>query len=355
MKKKYLFVILVVLIIALVLSIIYLIYNTPGKKIIDNTDNIQINKNEIQFNSLTQKQKLAQMIMVRGDEKDFDFTKLNIGGVFLDRQPRESGYRTWNMKYQYDSKIKIFAATDLEGAWMPKGISKEFPYFSEIKTSEEAYEIGKSHASQLGGLYFNMNFAPVSELSDSAYGGRTFTGSNEEIKEKTASYIQGLQEKVIWGTCKHYPGNALHSNLHLKTSTETITQEDLELFDVCIENNISGIMVSHHVAEGAIDSKGVPSTVSPEVINSLSDFDGLIIADEINMKGLTNFYPDKRELYSLLINAGNDLILDFELNPRELNELLIQLEEDLNFGIISQEQVDNSVKKILEMKGYNVL
>jgi beta-N-acetylhexosaminidase len=355
MKKMYLSVILFILLILLVLSMVTLINSVPKKNVSYNTSNIALtNNNKISFDSLTQKQKLSQMIIVRGDKKDLDFTNLNVGGIFLDKQSSEKEYQDLIQEYQNNSKINLFVSTDLEGAWVPKGIAYKFPKFSEINTSEQAYEVGYKHGFLLNRLGFNINFAPVSELSDSAYGGRTFTGTNEEIKQKIESYIQGIQEN-IFGVCKHYPGNALQVNLHFRKSTETITNEDLELFQACINNNVSGIMISHHISQGELDSNGKPSTVSPEIINSLSEYNGLIIADEINMKGLKNTYPNKRELYRHLINAGNDLILDFDLDSKELNDLLKVLEQDLNAGIISQEQVDKSVKKILEAKKYIIV
>lgn len=357
-KKVNLIILLITLTIALVYFTMVLIDFGFKKPIQENTENITLENNQVNLSSLTPKQKLAQMIIVRGDKKDLDFTKLNVGGIFLDRQDSEQEYKRLIDQYQENSKIKLLISTDLEGAWTPfrKNVQEYqiFPKFSEINSSEEAYEVGHRHGILLDSIGFNINFAPVAELSDSAYGGRAFQGTNQEIKEKIESYIQGLQENVL-GTCKHYPGNSLNVNLHFRNSVETITQEDLDLFNTCINNDIAAIMVSHQIAEGVISSENKPSTTSPELIQTLKNFKGLIIADEINMLALKNTYPNKRELYAELINAGNNLILDFELNSRELNELLNELEIDLKNKAISQEKVDDSVRKILEMKGYKVL
>jgi len=236
----------------------------------------------------------------------------------------------------------------MEGAWNPFSEFQDFPSLSEIETSQEAYEIGLSEGKLLKELGFNFNFAPVSEFQDLSYGGRTFSGSDEEIKEKLQNYILGLQQNVN-GTCKHYPGKGMMNNLHLSTDTQNITAEDLGLFEVCFENNISAIMVGHQIVYGELDSFGKPSSISSEVISNLENFSGLIISDEINMLGLSSFYFSKPERYVELINSGENIILDFNV---DLYSLLNDLETLTKEGKIDEEQINKSVKKILIAKGY---
>lgn len=331
---------------------IYLPYKEISKS---STENIIINEDVIDFSSLTLEQKIAQMIMVRGDKEDLDFIRLNIGGIFLDRQENSEDYSSLIKNYQETSKIKLFIATDLEGAWTPFHNPKQqqmFPKFSEIETSYRAEEIGFEEGELLREIGFNMNFAPVAEYSDNVYGGRAFSGSEEEIAEKVAAYINGLQKNVL-GTCKHYPGNSMEKNLHDVTDEQEISKKDLYLFEVCLNNNISSIMVSHQIATGEISSQGKPSSASEEVISTIN-YSVLIISDEVNMKGLSDFYNDKKEMYINLINSGNNLILDFELNSENLYKLIKELKEEVENGNIDKEKIDESVKKILILKGYNL-
>jgi len=342
--------ILMILIVFILLSSYFL---NERKMEREDTDNIVLQGNVVQLNSLTLRQKLAQMIMVRGDGGDTELTELDVGGIFLDKQENEEQYSGLIARYQSESRIKLLVATDLEGAWNPFYEKKQvFPYFSDVNNSQEAYEVGLSHGKLLRDVGFNMNFAPVAEFTDLAYGGRTFSGSKEEIKEKLKAYILGLQESVA-GTCKHYPGKALQENLHLKTDTQSIDEDDLELFEECVKQNISAIMVGHQIVEGEFDSHGRPSSVSEEVIGNIPD-SVLVVADEVNMRGLKNFYISKRKMYQDLINSGENLILDFNLDKKSTYNLLIDLEEDVRKGRISEEKVDESVRKILKLKGYDV-
>ncbi len=311
----------------------------------ENTDNIE--NNTIDFSSLTLKQKIAQMIMVRGDGNQQEFNNLNVGGIFLDRQKSQEEYKNLIEKYQDNSKINLLVATDLEGAWAPFP-DLIFPTFSEIETPEQAYEVGLEHGEVLKEVGFNLNFAPISEFADNAYGGRVFLGSKQEIQDKLENYILGLQQNSF-GTCKHYPGKAMIRNLHDVTDKQTISKDDLDLFETCITNNISAIMVSHQIVDGELNSNVKPSSVSEEVISNLKDFNGLIIADEINMAGLKKFYTIKTDQYVDLINAGENVILDFKLSPIKLYKLISKIEKEEQ---IDQNKIDESVRKILLAKGY---
>jgi len=330
-------------------------YSVRRSYVNQTTENIDVSGGKIYLDTLTTRQKLAQMIMVRGDRQDLRFTKLNVGGIFLDKQKNQEAYTKQISIYQGNTDIRLFVATDLEGAWTPFSDPEPhqvFPPFSEIETAEEAYNVGSDQGRLLDEIGFNMNFAPVAEFSDEAYGGRVFHGTKEEIQNKISLYIQGLQTHVL-STCKHYPGQAMKKNLHFVGDQQEISQHDLDLFLTCYENNVSAIMVSHQTITGALDSGGKPSSVSPEIIGSISD-DVLVIADEINMAALQDEYPDRTLLYIELINAGNDFILDFEINSLDLYKLLIELEKAVDDGRISEEKVDYSVKKILTLKGYVV-
>ena len=95
-----------------------------------------------------------------------------------DKQESLKDYKKLIQKYQDKSKIKLFVSTDFEGAWSPftkANVSeKNFPKFSDIKNSQEAYFIGKEQGKLLKELGFNIDFSPVAEFKDLAYGGAGF-------------------------------------------------------------------------------------------------------------------------------------------------------------------------------------
>jgi len=356
MKEGEVLIILIILLLAIVIIFIMVwdSYKMDQRIANENTDNVIIENNSINFNSLTLKQKIAQMIIVRGDGYDKDFVKLNIGGIHLDRQNSEESYKGCIENYQSNSRIKLFVTTDLEGAWNPfrrLGEEYSFPTISEIETKEEAYNLGLRHGKILKELGFNLNFAPVSEFEDKVYGGRVFSGTKEEVKEKLEGYILGLQENVL-GTCKHYPGKGMIKNIHWSSDRQEISKEDLGLFEDCIKNNISAIMVGHQIVSGELDSDKKPSSVSKEIISNLPER-VLIISDEINMLGLRMFYFfNKRKMYKDLINSGENIILDFSVTPKSVYSLIEKLEKEVEKGEINEDTINKSVRKILLAKGY---
>ena len=354
--KRLILALFIVLIVFMVIFLIYItdyfiILNKVNK---ENTENIKIENNTIDFSSLTLKQKISQMILVRGDkEKDMEMTQLNIGGIFLDRQKSKQGYISLIKKYQDNSKIKLIVSSDMEGTWNPFAKFQNFPKFSEIKNREEAYKTGLEEGKLMKEVGFNLNFAPVAEFSDEVYGGRVFSGSNNEIKEKLESYIRGLQENIR-GACKHYPGRGMIRNLHKWKDKQEITSEDIELFDICFKNNISAVMIGHQIVNGERNSEEMPSSVSEKVISSLN-FSGLIISDEVNMLGLKRDYLfNKKKMYQELINSGENLILDFKLDKISLYRLVSDIEKQAYQGKINEKKIDESVKKILTFKGYKL-
>ena len=296
-------------------------------------------------NSLTLRDKLAQMVIVKGDpEVHTEFCDMGVGGIRFHWQDSKQDYKDLIDKYCKRSKIKPFIAADLEGGegsskkgWNPFDSFQKFPKFSNIK---DAYKMGLEHGKLLKSMGFNMNFAPVAEYVDKAYGGRT-----PSSKEKLKDYIRGLQRHVK-GVCKHYPGKSMYKDLHNTTNAVKIGEKDLELFNMCFGSGIEAVMVGHQVVSGALNSEGKPSCVSKAVISNIPK-NILIISDEIGMAGVKNFYKtNKIKLYKDLINAGINMIIDFDCTPKSLNKLLARLEKD-----VDEEKVNISVDKILKAKG----
>lgn len=167
--KIWVVILLVVLVIILIYILDYLITINKLKK--ETINNIVIKNNTVDLNSLTLRQKIAQMIIIKGDrEKNVYLTNLDIGGIYIYKQKTKQDYTSLINKYQNASKIKLFVATDMEGAWNPFSNFKSFPKFSEIGTEEEAYNVGLEEGKFMKDLGFNLNFAPVAEYEDKAYG-----------------------------------------------------------------------------------------------------------------------------------------------------------------------------------------
>jgi beta-N-acetylhexosaminidase len=321
---------------------------------------------KISISSLSLREKISQMLIVKGDTFEEDFVKLGVGGLLLGKHKTKKGYVSMIKKYQDKSKIKMFVSADMEGYWNSFADFYKSKSFVEIKDGKEALILGKEHGKILKELGFNLNFSPVVEPAkrNTVWPGRSFSGSEKEVNEKISAYIKGLRSSGILATAKHYPGGSMVKDPHKFRFKTRIFPEDLRYFDHAIKNKVDAIMVGHPIVYGAVDSKGKQCTLSPEIISGLKrKFNGLIIADAITMLGLRLSYLFRfNKIYIDLVKAGNDIIIDTPLKwtpwssvPRKIKKRIEYLERAVKRGEISEKRIDESVRKILKAKGYKFL
>jgi len=318
----------------------------------------------LELDSLTLKQKIAQMVIVYGnDESRREWQKMAVGGIFLEAKPSAKDFQKSIEKYQESSLIPFLVTADVEGCRNPFESFKTFPTFKEIQTVQEAYNVGFSAGKTMRELGFNMNFAPVVDLEDTIWGCRSFSGTAEEISVKTAAYVDGLSTQGILSVAKHYPGKTLCvSDTHLVGGQAEIESQDLLPFQTAMNEGVSGIMISHLIVNGAINSQGKPGVVSPTLVQDLkNEFTGLIITDEIGMLGLRDYYTNAqgqtnyKQMFLDLFQTENDLILTFDRNPEHVYGMISVIEEAVKKGEISEERIDSSVRKIMKAKGITLI
>ena len=104
-----------------------------------------------------------------------------------------------------------------------------------------------------------------------------------------------------------------------------------------------------HLNVPAYQSDGVPSTLSKNIVTNLlkneMGFEGLIITDALNMKGVSNFKnPGEVEMAAFM--AGNDIFLIPEDMPKAMEYLIAAYDKNE----ITEERLEYSVKKVLNAK-----
>lgn len=312
----------------------------------------------IDLDSMTLEQKIAQMVIVHGALYNLEaWQSMQVGGIHLFAMENADLYKTVVDKFQGSSQIPLFVTIDFEGCWNPFSNFKESLSVSEIELAEDAFQKGRDDGKFLNELGFTVNFAPVVDLNDEIWNCRSFPGDEKEISELAEAYILGLQSQNILATAKHYPGKTLVAkDPHKYLVTATIEEKDVYPYEYLSEKNeVSSFMVSHIITSGTIDSEGIPSVASEKVVNDLKQgFTGLIISDEINMLGLKDFYPTLDGMYLAVFKAGNDVIINFNEDPNEVYRMILVVKEAVERGEISEGRIDNSVRKILEAKGFKV-
>ena len=91
----------------------------------------------------------------------------------------------------------------------------------------------------------------------------------------------------------------------------------------------------------------LPASLSPEVHHILREelgFDGVVITDDLAMDAIGQF-TDGKSAAVLAVQAGNDLLC-----CSNVEEQLPAVLEAVRSGLISEEQIDASVRRVLQWK-----
>lgn len=319
---------------------------------------VDVKNKVVDLQKLTLEQKIAQMVVVVGAKENYwPWRNMQLGGIHLFARQTGHIFNNTIIDFQSQMPIPFFVTADLEGCVSPFGFIREFTAVSEVDSVDEAFEKGVDEGLFLHRLGFNLNFAPVVDLKDDIWKCRSFPGDEAKISELAQAYLTGLQTQGVLGTAKHYPGKTLIvKDPHKYVVAAEIGKKDVFPYGYLVEKGeVKAIMVSHVITSGEVDSEGVPSVVSKKVLEELrQDFGGLIVSDEIHMLGLKKFYNSVDEMYVAVFKAGNDVVLNFDNDPNEIYRMIQVVKAAVERGEIPEAQIDASVTRILEVKGFRV-
>ena len=115
-----------------------------------------------------------------------------------------------------------------------------------------------------------------------------------------------------------------------------------------IDSGIRVIMVSH-IACPNVTGDNTPATLSKELITDVlrndMGFDGMVITDALNMGAVTQQYSSAQAAVAAL-DAGADMLL----MPEDFKAAYQGVLDAVNNGTISEERINESVRRILEIK-----
>ncbi|MFC1780119.1 glycoside hydrolase family 3 protein [Patescibacteria group bacterium] len=259
------------------------------------------------------------------------------------------------------SDTYMLIATDQEGgavARIPWNSARliSHKHIGVVNRKDFAYEAGENQALTLKEYDLNMNLAPVLDVNfmyNSSLVSRTFSSDPDTVALLGTEYIKGHQENGIIATAKHFPGigrtsTDSHRSLpEIDISKEELVSEELIPFQAAVNNNVDTIMVGH-VLYSQIDSE-YPSSLSKIIVTDIlrteMGFEGVVITDDIRM-GALNDYPEK---VIDAINAGVDIILIVDTYENQV-EYIKQLQDAVEEGTVSEERINESVKRVLRLK-----
>lgn len=289
------------------------------------------------------------------------------GGIILfsDNLQDKSQVVNLNNQMQMSSKIPLFIGTDEEGGSVSRLGSnsalgtEKLPSAADIGKSgnpEIAYTYAVSAAHDLKSLGFNLNFAPVADVtdtSDSTIGDRAFSNKFETACPFVANFTAGLREENVVSVLKHFPGigsctaDTHNGKSEINVTLDSLRKNEFITFKAGINAGADFVMISHTTAECAGDN--LPSSLSKKVISEwLRDelnFNGIIITDSFSMKAVTNEYSSAQAAIKS-VKAGTDMIL----MPYSLPEAHSAIVSAVKNGEITEDRITDSVRRILNVK-----
>lgn len=265
------------------------------------------------------------------------------------------------------SNLPMFLCVDEEGGTVARiGGSGKFDVpqiedMSEIGARgdvDEAYETGRTIGTYLKDMGFNVDFAPVADVlsnpDNQVVKKRAFGSDPALVTSMAAAVAKGMEEQGICPVYKHFPGHGgtsadTHEGYaYVDKTLEELEEQDLVPFQKVIGEEARVIMVAH-ISLPNVTGNDVPASMSPEIITDLlrtqMQYDGLVVTDALNMGAVTSQYSSSEAAVQTIL-AGSDLVLLPE-NFKEAYQGVLNAVED---GTISQERLDESLKRILKMK-----
>jgi len=325
-----------------------------------------------QADRLTLEKKLYQLIISRLDghnihsqhyrERIFNLIGKGIGGFIIFGGKRDE-IKDFIQEIQSTSEIPLFIASDIEcgvgkqiedATWFPcqmamaSAIDKEKPGNIELLK-----DILKAIACESIDIGINMPLIPVLDVNQNPDNPiictRAFSDNPEDVAWFGSWYIKELEGSNLISCAKHFPGHG-DTNVDSHVSLPVITKSlgdlmkiDLMPFIEAIKEGVSSIMVGH-LNIPSIDSK--PASLSKKIITDLLrkelGFEGLIITDALNMNALKDF----EYVSAGCIKAGADILL----HPGDADKTVEELKLSLEKNIISEEDIEKSVNRILKIK-----
>lgn len=323
------------------------------------------------YNSLSQDEKLGQLFIValytNKDENHINqvrniVTKDKIGGLIL---MQDDAAREINLvnEFQQKSKVPLMIGMDAEwGLYQRINTAHKFPWamtLGAIQDKNLIYQMAAKIAEDCKRMGINWDFAPVVDVNTNPnnpiIGNRSFGSEVSNVTQSALSYANGLQDHNILAAIKHFPGHGdTNTDSHLDLpvvshSLQRLNKIELAPFKDLMNKGIGGVMVAHLYVPSLESGKGIPASISKNIITGLLKeklgYKGLIITDALNMGAVANKYKPG-ELDALAFKAGNDIML-FSQGVSEGKKLI---QKAIDQGEISQSRVEESVKKILLTK-----
>jgi beta-glucosidase-like glycosyl hydrolase/CubicO group peptidase (beta-lactamase class C family) len=323
------------------------------------------------FNSLTNEEKIAQLIVIRvhsnlGPDHVVQVTdlikKYNVGALcFFQGGPvRQANLTNY---YQSISKTPLLITIDAEyGLGMRLDSVTKFPYqltLGALSDPSLIYEMGRAVGEQCKRIGVQVNYAPVVDINNDpdnpVIGFRSFGEDKDKVTKFGLAYMKGMQDVGIMACAKHFPGHgdvSVDSHLDLPVINKSIEQLDsLELkpFKALFDAGVGGVMIAHLYIPAIDSTPNMATSLSKNNVTGLlrndMGYNGLTFTDALEMKGVAKYWPGG-EIAAQALIAGNDMLC----LPETVPGAIAAVEKAIEGKKLSWDDINEKLKKVLHAK-----
>ena len=323
---------------------------------------------DLLLSGLTAEEKVGQLFLARCRKETAaeDIAQYHLGGLVLfDRDTEDEtpeSLRQTLERYQKAAAIPLLIAVDEEGGSVVRISDKPAFRDAPFSSPRSLYEGGGMEALRtaevekdalLSDLGINVNLAPVCDITTDP-AAFLYDRSLGQSPELTCQWVQiAVEEGQTYGigcVLKHFPGYGNNADTHVGIAIENRSLEELEAQDLLpfaagMEAGCGAVMMSH-MQVTALDAE-YPASLSPAVhryVRETMGYNGVLVTDDLVMDAISVPYG-VGEAAVLAVLAGNDLLISSDF-PEQYAAVLEAIRE----GRISEEQIDNAVRRVLLWK-----
>ena len=205
---------------------------------------------------------------------------------------------------------------------------------------------------------FDIDFAPVADVNTNPdniiIGPRAFSDDPQVAAPMITNYLQGLEDAGVIGCIKHFPGHGdTKTDTHFGyASTQKTWAEMMDCEMVTFKAGIKWgcqLIMTAHIGAPNVTGSDIPSTMSSVILQDKLrgelGYQNIIITDGMEMGAITQQFSSA-EAAVKSIQAGVDIVL----GPKNLVEAFDAVINAVNKGTISEERINQSVRRILKLR-----
>lgn len=232
------------------------------------------------------------------------------------------------------------------------------------KGEDFLYSQTRDIAEELKNYGLNLNFAPCIDVNTNPdnpiIGERAFSSKVDEVIKGEKIVSQTYRQNGIIPCVKHFPGHGdANADSHLTLPCIDLTLEEMEKthikpFVSAVKNGIEMVMAAHlHCT--CFEKDVLPASLSENAISYLRNkigFDGVIISDDMIMKGVAGF--GIQNACERGIRAGLNMFI-YRYSTPEIIDMIENIAQKALTDSELYQNIETSYEKIVKLKQTNFI